>query len=124
MSPSDPNDPRPICKPQVNQASYYSEYYKAHGFKFQGGLSVTGLFQAFFGPGKPILPLSCVYSILHSRTHLSPTPPEGGKEKDSTLWAKSCVSDYLNFIRECRESDYCDGGRWSAVGDPAYNGCK
>ncbi|EKU20908.1 hypothetical protein NGA_0096801 [Nannochloropsis gaditana CCMP526] len=99
MSPSDPNDPRPICKPQVNQASYYSEYYKAHGFKFQGGLSVTGLFQAFFGP-------------------------EGGKEKDSTLWAKSCVSDYLNFIRECRESDYCDGGRWSAVGDPAYNGCK
>jgi hypothetical protein len=88
-----------------------TEYYKALGLKFQGGVSVTGLFEAFFDPGNPILSLPCVYSILHSRTHLSPTPPEGGKEEDSTLWAKSCVSGYLNFIWECRESDYCDGGR-------------
>lgn len=30
MSPSDPNDPRPICKPQVNQASCYSGPSSVH----------------------------------------------------------------------------------------------
>ena len=41
---------RPFCRPREDQACFYSEYNKAHAFKFQSIITHDGLLSSLVGP--------------------------------------------------------------------------